>query len=261
MTVQVLLLSLLLAPPALAAPAPAPAVEVRAADDALHAPWDALLRRYVKNGVVDYDRWRSEGRGALRTYLDTLSATPSMAGWSSARQQAFWINAYNAWTVELILANPGVASIKDVVWFFQSPWKIPLAPFPGLGKGTLTLDDLEHGILRGTLPDPRLHVALVCAARSCPPLRSEAYTEARLDAQLDDQARAFLADRKKNTVDLAAGELRLSRIFEWYSADFDGAGGVPAWVARYLPPAEAEAVRSGRLRTVWLPYDWSLNGR
>lgn len=257
------LLALLLASAPAAEPVTAsPAVVAAPAHDATHAAFTSLLQRFVRDGAVDYAGLSAAGpRAELQAYLAQLSSLEGMSGWSRAEQTAFWINAYNAWTLELMLRNPEVASIRDITWFWSSPWKIALAPFPGLGKGTLTLDDIEHGILRKELPDPRLHMALVCASKSCPPLRSEAYVASRLDAQLDDQARTFLGDPTKNQVDLAGGALKLSRIFEWYGGDFEVAGGVAAWVARYLPPEQAEAVRGGKLAVSYLPYDWSKNGR
>lgn len=222
-----------------------------------HSALSALLGAHVRGGSVDYEALRRDRR-ALDAYLNTLAATSTHAGWSEPQRFAFWINAYNAYTLALVLDNPGVASIRDIGWPF-SPWKRAFIPMAGLRGAVLTLDDIEHNVIRVEHPDPRLHMALVCASRSCPPLRAEAYTAAKLDAQLDEQARVFLNDRSKNHIDIGAGTLALSKIFSWYGADFERVGGVNAFVARYLPPAEAAAVRSGQLTLSYLAYDWSLN--
>ncbi len=258
------LLLLLLAGAPAAEPGPAPVAvapaPVPSTFDHTHAPWTALLARYVRGGVVDYTALAQGGRPALQAYLASLSAVDSMVGWTRQQQVAFWINAYNAWTLELILQNPGTTSIRSITWF-TSPWKIALAPFERLGRGTLTLDDIEHGILRKDFADPRLHMVLVCASQSCPALRSEAFQAARLDRQLDEEARRFLGDKRKNQFDLAAGEMRLSSIFKWYGDDFAAAGGVHAWISRYVDAPTADAIRAGKLTASWLDYDWSLNDR
>ncbi len=227
--------------------------------DRTHARWDRLLHRYVHDGVVDYTGIRGAGRDELDAYLGELSSVSSTASWGRDEALAFWLDAYNAWTVKLIVDHPGVTSIKKVTTV-GSPWKLSFIPMRATGAESISLDDIEHGVIRPKFADPRIHVAVVCASISCPALRSEAYVGSRLDAQLDDQARAFLADTTRNQVDAGRKVLRISSIFDWYGKDFEATGGVRAFLERHGPPAMAQGAREG-----WpiehLDYDWGLNGR
>lgn len=220
------------------------------------ACWDTLLKAHVRDGVVDYPALRGPARPALDACLAEQVAVTSHAGWTDAERMAWWINVYNAWTVRLIVDHPEVASIRELGGLLSSPWKQPLIPLAGLRGATMSLDDVEHGVLRSPLTEPRVHVALVCASISCPALRAEAYTAARLDAQLADQARAFLADPTKNRVE--DGQLRVSKIFDWYGADFAAVGGVRGFLRAWGPPAMAAV--AGAAPVTFLPYDWGLNG-
>jgi hypothetical protein len=227
-----------------------------------HSPFDALLRTHVNDeGLVDYDAFaRSPVFGA---YLRTLDAADP-AAWSRADQLAYWINVYNAYTIQLINSRGERTSIRNINKrfgiTFKSPWAEPIVRAAGR---TLTLDDVEHRIIRPTYGDPRIHVALVCAAKGCPPLRTEAFVGARLDRQLDDQARRFLASGPKNRVDVAAGVVYGSPIFTWYRDDFGGSlAGVGAFWARYVDDAAARALlSSGRFRWEDTAYDWLLNAQ
>ncbi len=234
-----------------------------------HGAWDGLLKRHVlpvRGGVatvVDYAGMAQE-RPALEGYLDGLAAVrpEDFQRWPKNERLAFLINAYNAWTVELILtAWPGLDSIKDLGGLFSSPWKKAFIPL--LGR-TRSLDDIEHGMIRarGAYDDPRIHFAVNCASIGCPALRPEAYAGDRLDAQLDDAARRFLADRSRNR--LVDGKLRVSSLFKWYGGDFSRAGGVPGFLAGQaqalgLSEAQAGALRKGVLQLDYLDYDWGLN--
>src|SRR4029434_9265868 len=129
---------------------------------------------------------------------------------------AFWINAYNAFTLRLILDHYPIASIRRIGWLPGAAFRERFIPMQGLKGETISLDDIENGTLRSAFREPRIHFALVCAARSCPPLRREAYRGADLDRQLDDQARIFLRDATKNRVDAATRTLYLSSIFKWF---------------------------------------------
>ena len=195
----------------------------------------------------------------LDAYLAELSAacTDDYARWTNAERIAFWLNAYNAFTVRLVLDHYPIASIRKIGWLPGAAFRERFIPMPALKGGTISLDDIEHGTLRPTFHEPRVHFALVCAARSCPPLRPEAYRGADLDWQLDDQARAFLRDPAKNRVDHAMRTLYLSRIFEWYRDDFETSGSsLPAFVARYRDDG---ADITGEWRVTFLEYDWRLN--
>ncbi len=236
-----------------------------------HGAWDGLLKRHVQpiqGGVatqVDYTGMARE-RAVLKTYLDGLAAVrqQDFARWDKAERLAFLINAYNAWTVELILtAWPDVKSIKDLGSWFRSPWKKTFIPL--LGQ-TLSLDDIEHGMIRaeGVYDEPRIHFAVNCASIGCPALRAEAYTAARLDGQLADATRLFLSDRSRNR--LEDGRLEVSSIFKWYGDDFERTGGVEAFLAgqgEALGPSDSQrgALRAGRMEIGFLDYDWRLNDR
>lgn len=243
---------------ALAVAYPSRAATAQAID---HGPWSAMLSSYVTDGLVDYDAFRRDPRFAA--YLQSLGrVTPSRL--SSDERLAFWINVYNAYTIELINSRNERASIRNINKrlgiTFRSPWAEPIVRVDGR---TLTLDDVEHEIIRKQFTDPRIHVALVCAALGCPPLRAEAFVAERLSAQLDDQARRFFATRAKNRVDVASRTVYGSPIFTWYRVDFgDTLAGVGRFWATYIDDPAAQALlRSGEFRWVDTEYDWSLNIR
>ena len=247
--------------------------------DHSHASWTALLRKHVRlvrggqATQVAYTGFKAD-RAALKAYLDTLSAvTPAtFAGWTKAERQAFLINAYNAFTVELILTKyPDLKSIKDLGSLLSSPWKPKWIALLG---NQVSLDDIEHAMLRkrGDYDDPRVHFAVNCASIGCPALREEAVVAARLDAQMDEQTLRFMSDRTRNRYNAQRGRLELSKIFDWYGEDFRlghrGIGSLPAFAARYADqladsPAHAaelrERIRAGGVDIAFTDYDWALN--
>ena len=226
-----------------------------------HRAWTRLLEQYVKDGRVDYAGLRREARPALSGYLDLLSAVSRTcyARWMREQRLAFWINAYNAYAVELILEHYPVRSIRAIGWWPGAAFRTKFIPMKDFTGGDLSLEDVEHEHLRKEFREPRIHFAIVCASVSCPPLRSEAYRATDLERQLDDQARRFLADPTKNRFDPKSRTLHLSSIFKWFRGDFEGT--LPAFVARYVDPATAAALREPGVRVEFLDYDWSLNGR
>lgn len=246
-----------------------------AAFDHRHLAWDGLLKKTVvvvpdgASSRVRYAVFKTQSE-VLQSYLAGLSAVSMQeyATWSGAQRLAFLVNAYNAYTVELILTRyPDVKSIKDLGSFVQSPWKKKF--FRLLGQER-SLDEVEHGLIRapGAFDDPRIHVAVVCASVGCPMLRNEAFVPDRLDAQLDDSMRRFLSDRSRNRFDAATGTLAVSRIFDWYRKDFEqghrGFDSLLTLFARHADalgttPSEQAQIRSGRARIQYLDYDWSLN--
>lgn len=241
----------------LAGAAPTPA----AAQRPDHAPFTAMLATHVTDGMVDYAAFRRDPR--FPVYLKSLERVTS-ENLSTAERLAFWINVYNAYTIELINAKAEQRSIRNINKVLgvtiRSPWAEPIVR---AGGRVLSLDDVEHRIIRPGFHDPRIHVALVCAAMGCPPLRSEAYEAATIDAQLDDQARRFLAQRSKNRIDVRTRTVYGSPIFTWYREDFgNDLRGVGAFWARYVDgTAERELLASGRFTYVDTDYDWSLNLR
>jgi len=234
-----------------------------------HGTWDGLLERHVRpvrGGVateVDYAGMARE-RALLKDYLDQLAAVPEadFRRWSKQERLAFLINAYNAWTMELVLsAWHDIDSIKDLGSFLSGPWEKPFIPL--LGE-TRSLDDIEPGMIRarGVFDEPRIHFAVNCASVGCPALRAEAYTANRLDTQLADATRRFLSDPTRNR--LADGRLEISSIFKWYGKDFERTGGLRAFLAGEgealgLTSAQRQSLRDGTLDIVFLDYDWRLN--
>lgn len=231
-----------------------------------HGAWTALLQRFVHDGVVDYTGWKAAGQPELSRYLDDLASTCDGHYERMTRKQklAFGINAYNAYTVRLILDHFPIDSIRSIGLLPGAAFREAFIPLRLLGSDAISLNDLEQRNLRAQFGEPRIHFALVCASKGCPALRSEAYRAHDLDAQLDEAAREFVRDRRKNLYDAATRTLRLSPIFEWYRADFERAAAtLPAFVARYADPAIAPAVAGagGRVSVEFNDYDWSLNGR
>ena len=228
-----------------------------------HSRFDELLKKHVVKGMVDYEEFsRSE---SFKEYLQSLQhADVSKLG--EKERPAFWINAYNAYTIALINKYEERASIKNIaegIGFERAKgaWKQPIVQ---AGGKTYTLDEVEHDIIRKQFHEPRIHFALVCAAMSCPPLRSEAYTGAKLDAQLDSQARTFLHDEARGSrVDAIKAVVYVSRIFDWYKDDF---GGNDAAIGRYVAQYRAESpekklLLGGHFKLEFLDYDWTLNSR
>ena len=241
--------------------------------DHSHAAWTALLKKHVvliDGGKASQLRYAgmATDRAALKAYTDALSALSpaAFAAFSKPQQQAFLINAYNAFTVDLILTRyPKLSSIKDLGSLFSSPWKPPFIKLLGT---EMSLDNIEHDNLRtrGRFDDPRVHFAVNCASVGCPMLREEAFVAERLEAQLEEQAQRFMGDRSRNRY--AGGKLELSKIFDWYGDDFKlghkGIASLPAFAARYAKqladaPADQERIRSLKLDVSFLDYDWKLN--
>ncbi len=219
-----------------------------------HAAWDRILKRYVdEEGRVAYGDLEANGRDELDRYLSQLG-NADLAGATEADRIAFWINAYNAAVVAAVVRGYSPESRLSRLKLFR--WY----KFPVAGKDR-TLHEIEHEILRKRFREPRIHFALVCASTSCPKLRREAYRGEDLDRQLDDQARRFVNDPRRNQIDAATGVVELSSIFEWFAEDFAAAAGsVGEFVAWYVDsPAEAALLRRQGEDLRFLVYDWTLN--
>jgi hypothetical protein len=219
-----------------------------------HLRFDALLRAYVDvDGFVDYAGLKSE-QAQLDAYLESLSGA-RFGELGRDEKLALLINAYNAFTLRLVLDHWPVASIQDIPaeqrWDDRR-WR--------LAGETLSLNQIEHERIRPRFREPRIHFALVCAARGCPPLRPQAYTGARLESQLADQAHRVHSDDRWLRFDPATGELRLTELYEWYGSDFrQAAGSVPEHVALHAPMVRAALDAGQPVEVRWIPYDWSLN--
>lgn len=225
--------------------------------DHSHQLLSDILKQHVKDGVVNYAGLKA-GRRELDRYLGRLAAAPEreFTNWSQPQQIAFLVNLYNAATLQLILDHYPVKSIKDIGSLLKGPWKQPVVRLFGQ---SVTLDHVEHEILRKKYEDPRVHFALVCAARGCPPLRTEAYAAERLEDQFEEQGRKFLSSPHKNHVDAANQTVYLSPIFKWFGDDFvKKSGSVLAFVRSYFPEETQKLIRE-EFTIRYTDYDWSLN--
>lgn len=256
---------------------------VALAHTALALSWDdyaALLGGRVDDrGLVDYAAIKkSPGRlEATAHSLETLDRA-DYESWDRDAQIAFWINAYNALTIELIVDHYPIhpSLLKRLVYPANSIRQIDGAwdkiTFPVMGE-PVTLNHIEHEVLRKRFKEPRIHAALVCAALSCPPLRRAPFRADSLDAQLDDQVRRFLARPDGLSIDREHGVVRLSAIFDWFAADFveqygvDGSRfdaptrAVLAFVGRYVSDADRRYLETGDFDVEYFDYDWTLNER
>lgn len=243
--------------------------------DHQHTAWSALLKKHVvllgggKASQVRYAGFATD-QASLRSYLAALSSVNAAMfdAFTKAQQMAFLINAYNAFTVELILTRyPKLESIKDLGSLLQSPWKKEFVPL--LGK-SMSLDGIEHGVLRarGRYDEPRIHFAVNCASIGCPALREEAFVADRLEVQLEEQTRRFMSDRSRNRWNADKQRLEISKIFDWYGEDFrlghKGINTLAAFCARYADvlaeaPADRERIRAMTAPIAFLDYDWKLN--
>ena len=223
-----------------------------AVDNTLYAE---LLAKYVKDGVVDYRGFKDE-EDKLDRYLRILEEiNPKRLAWNE--EFAFYINAYNAWTIKLILsAYPGIKSIKDLGGLFESPWKKKIARIDGQ---VMTLDHIENDILRPRYKDPRVHFAINCASKSCPPLQSEPYRGEILNQQLTEATEAFINDPDRNR--LNGDTLYVSKIFKWYKEDFND--DIVGFFLKYAEGILKEKLQKNKkeIEVEYLDYDWSLNGK
>jgi hypothetical protein len=237
------------------------ASRVPGAEPLANDPWQRVLEAYVSGSGIDY-RALGADRGSLDEYLRSASRA-DLGGRSRDDETAFWINVYNAGVLHFVLEQyPEVESVMDVEGFFDRQ-RVRIAGIP------MTLDEIEDRAMKDG--DPRIHFALVCAARSCPDLRPEPYVGQRLRSQLEEQTREFLSDPKRGArLDPDRTTLWVSTLFKWYGGDFTGGndalayldrGGVVEWLLPYLPAEMAALVRSADPRVRYLEYDWTLNDR
>ena len=238
-----------------------------------HAQWDSLLKQHVKlidsgnSTALNYAGFARD-ISRFKSYQDQLSGVTrtEFDQWDKDNQLAFLINAYNVFTVALILTKyPGLDSIKDLGSFFSSPWK---KKFIKLLGQTRSLDDIEHKLIRGSgrYNDPRIHFAVNCASIGCPALRAEAYTGDQIDSQLHDQTRQFLSDSSRNRFE--NGQLEVSPIFKWYREDFEkswlGFNSLEEFFAAYavqlgMTDEQLSNLKAGKIEIEFLDYDWRLN--
>ena len=220
-----------------------------------HKLWDELLKKHVDGkGMVDYEGFIQD-KEKLQQYLDQLSNTPpDPESWSEAEQLAYWINAYNAFTVKLIVDFYPVESIEDLhptegIPTINTVWH---KKFFKIGGEESSLDEIEHQILRKQFQEPRIHFAINCASFSCPPLRQESFTSKDLNSQLEEQAVRFINDPKHNKFNPDGAQL--SKIFSWFEGDFTKNGNLIDYLNRYAKPKLNQNTPIN-----FLEYDWKLN--
>lgn len=226
----------------------------------------ATLRRFVTpDGRVRYAALKASPADldAFLASIGTLDPT-AQRRWTGEDRIAFWINAYNAITLKTIVNHYPIhrSGLLSILFPENSIRQIPDAwsarSWPVMGERR-SLDDIEHEVLRKQFQEPRVHMALVCAAVGCPPLRDEPYSGPRLDDQLDDQARRYLAGPAGSRVLDGGRVVAVSAIFQWFAADFDTVGGVRAFLSRYAPPETVARLGTNSVRMLFLDYDWTLN--
>jgi hypothetical protein len=210
-----------------------------------HSKWSTLLENYVSNnGEVNYQNLK-ENKVELDSYIKTLQEDYALLETASKNQKiAYWINAYNALTVDLIIRNYPLKSIKDI----KDPWDQRLWKF---GDKWFNLNDIEHKILR-KMDEPRIHFAIVCASESCPKLQNTAFTAENLDEQLTNATKEFLADTTKN--EISEDNIKLSKIFRWFKKDFEQDGSLIDFLNRY-----SDITISEKAKKSFKNYSWNLN--
>ena len=214
------------------------------AQPADHRQWTDVLQEYVlENGAVDYKGLQNNKSG-LESYLKLLSANAPNDEWSIDAKKAYWINAYNAYTIQLILKNYPLKSIKDL----KRPWGLSFIKIDG---GKIALNTIEHEILR-PMGDPRIHFAIVCASKSCPKLLNYAYESETLDQQLEHVTKMFINDPSRNSI--SQSNVKISKIFKWFKTDFPKSEAFIVFLNNYstikiLAKAEID----------YLNYSWNLN--
>lgn len=224
--------------------------------DHSHLAFDKILKKYStkKDGQVYFSyKELSKSKSLLREYLKQLESISKkeLSEFSNKQKLAFWINAYNAYTIEIILKNYPVDSIKDIGsgLFSSGPWK---EKFITLIGGKMSLDNIEHGIIRKEFKEPRIHFAVNCASIGCPSLLQESFVENKLEEQLNRAALNFLTNKNKNYV--KGNTLHLSKIFKWYGSDFDQEyGGVQNYIVKTL------GLSNKKYKINYNKYDWKLN--
>lgn len=216
-----------------------------------------VLKKTTRNGLVDYRSLKTDPE-KLNQYIGQISEVnrSEFDGWPKEERLAFLINAYNANVLHLVIQHFPVNSIKDIGGRFKSPFKQPVVSLFGQ---KISLDDLENEWIRKRFDEPRVHFALVCAAISCPSLRSEPFQGDKLEEQLKDQGREFMSNRVKNWLDPPSNTLYLSPYFKWFREDFEKkAGSVAEFIKPYFID-ESQKVNWNTIKIKHTEYDWSLN--
>jgi len=228
-----------------------------------HQLFTEILNQHVKNGLVNYKELKKDTR--LEKYLAQLSNT-DLEKLSRNEKLAFWINAYNAFTFQVIVENYPVESITDlntggkIIGYLlgKTVWD---KAFISISKKKYSLGDIEHKILR-KMNEPRIHFSIVCASISCPPLRNEAFEVDKIEQQLKDQAVQFINDPARNYFDIKKKKAYLSKIFSWFSEDFGNSDdNILKFVSQYLPENNSSDIKNNLSKwdISYKEYNWNLN--
>jgi hypothetical protein len=208
--------------------------------------YNAFLKSNVTSaGVVDYKAINSN-KSQLASIFDSFKTNEPSKSDSKDEQLAYWINLYNIATISLVIDNYPVKSIKDIAG--GKPWD---KDFIKVGSKLYSLNDIENKIIRPIFKDARIHFALNCGAKSCPPLLNTAFVGSSLNSQLDKQTKAFINDKSSNS--FSSSNYRISRIFDWYGEDF---GDLPNFINKY----SSTKVGKGATKS-FTEYNWTLNGK
>ncbi|MDD7913626.1 DUF547 domain-containing protein [Polaribacter ponticola] len=211
---------------------------------------DLLQNNVTKDGIVDYKSLK-ENETKLDSYITYLEKTSPEKNWSKNKQKAFWINAYNAYTVKLILENYPLKSIMNIKRKGKDAWNIPFAK---VGNKVYTLNHIEHEILRKDFNDPRIHVGVNCASGSCPQLGNFAFTEDNYESKTNELMKKFINDSSRNKI--SKKKVQISSIFDWFKGDFTKNGSVIDYLNKY-----SDVEISSKAKISYLKYDWTLNGK
>ncbi len=213
--------------------------------------FNTLLKKHVSiEGTVNYKAFKKE-EIKLDFYLEHLNKTIPEKNWSAAKTKSFWVNAYNAYTIKIILENYPLTSILKIKKKGKDAWNIPFAK---IGGKTYTLNTIEHKILRKNFNDPKIHVGVNCASGSCPKLGNFAFTEANYETKTEDLMKKFINDPKRNKI--SENKLQLSKIFEWFKGDFTKKSSLIDFLNKY-----SNTKIDSKATISFLKYDWSLNGK
>ncbi|WP_245617607.1 DUF547 domain-containing protein [Siansivirga zeaxanthinifaciens] len=213
----------------------------------IHVLWDDLLQKHVsEDGIVNYKSFKTEHKKLL-DYIHDLNLSYNNDHLKSLNKEeklSYWINAYNALTIDLILQNYPLNSIKDI----NNPWEQRLWKF---GEKWFNLNDIEHEILR-KMNEPRIHFAIVCASVSCPKLQNEAFEASKLETQLTEATKAFLTDSSRNNIQ--ENNVQISKIFQWFSKDFKQDGSIIDFLNKY-----SDIKIASKAKINYKDYNWNLN--
>lgn len=211
-----------------------------------HSEWDALLKKYVTSaGKVNYKGFRTD-KAKLEAYLTKLESNVPAASESSNAKKAFWCNAYNAYTIKLIVDNYPVKSINDIKIGGTTPWT---RKWIKIGGATLSLNDIENDKIRKVFKDARIHFVINCASFSCPILVNKALTADNIEATLAAQTKSFINDSARNQI--TSKSAQISNLFEWYKEDF---GDIKTFINKY-----SKVKIGANVKITYLPYSWDLN--